>query len=123
MSNYKLQIPRPSSHVQQNWTERIPARPDRWSVGTGGRPVQSDWTWAENSNQGAIALIAVIMVTTVILVFGLSLAIMNVDYTLTIGTNLVEKDLTSASDGCFDAAVDEFKINPNITAFNVNNIG
>ena len=123
MSNYKLQIPRTSSHVQQNWTERIPARPDRWSVGTGGRPVQSDWTWAENSNQGAIALIAVIMVTTVILVFGLSLAIMNVDYTLTIGTNLVEKDLTSASDGCFDAAVDEFKINPNITAFNVNNIG
>lgn len=73
---------------------------------------------------GAIALLTVIIVTSVALVFVVSLAIMNLDYSLTSGSLLFNRELSTAVDGCLDSAIGDLRSSSSaVTLLNVNDIG
>jgi len=77
----------------------------------------------DNQQRGVAALIIVIMVTAVAITFGISLAMMNLDYSLSVGASLLNQRLQSAVDACTDSAIGELKRNENISTLNVNDIG
>ena len=77
----------------------------------------------QSGNRGAIALITVVMVTMLVSIFAVSLAVMNLDYTLTIGSQLIDKSLTVASDGCLDATIGQLASYNGSGSTNVTNIG
>jgi len=77
-----------------------------------------------NNGKGAIALLTVIIVTSVALVFVVSLAIMNLDYSLTSGSLLFNRELSTAVDGCLDSAIGDLRSSSSaVTLLNVNDIG
>jgi|GEM_PF-6533092 len=78
---------------------------------------------ANSKDRGAIALIMVILLTSLIALFGSGLAIMNLDYSLGLSATLFGKNLTTAADGCLDSAVAELTNNNAVTTLNVNSIG
>jgi hypothetical protein len=76
-----------------------------------------------NPQSGAVALMMVILLTSLIAVVGVSLAVMNLDYTLGVTSSLFGKNLTTAADGCLDSALAELTNNNAVSSLNVNNIG
>lgn len=77
----------------------------------------------EERNRGAIALITVILLTSFILIVGVGLAIMNLDYTLTIGASLSDRSLLTATDGCLDSAISQIQADSSFGSTNIANIG
>ncbi len=77
----------------------------------------------QSNTTGAIALIVMVFMTGIILVVGVGLAIMNLDYTLTGTSDLLGQSLGTAADGCLDSALAELRNNNGVTSINVNNIG
>jgi hypothetical protein len=77
----------------------------------------------QRSERGAVALMMVILLTSLIAVVGVSLAVMNLDYTLGVASSLFGKNLTTAADGCLDSALVELTNNNAVSSLNVNNIG
>ncbi len=75
------------------------------------------------SERGAIALMMIILLTSLIALFGVGLAVMNLDYSLGLTATLFGKNLTTAADGCLDSALVELSNNNAVSSLNVNNIG
>ncbi|MFH0873661.1 MAG: hypothetical protein V1846_02355 [Candidatus Komeilibacteria bacterium] len=75
------------------------------------------------SDRGAIALIAVVLVTMLVSIFAVSLAVMNLDYSLSIGSMLFDKSVMTATDGCLDASIGQLASYNGTASSNISNIG
>jgi hypothetical protein len=77
----------------------------------------------QKSERGAVALMMVILLTSLIALFGVGLAVMNLDYSLGVASTLLGKNLTTAATGCLDSALVELANNNAVSTLNVNSIG
>lgn len=73
--------------------------------------------------RGIIAITIMIFMAAVIIVVGVGLAIMNLDYSLSGTSDLLGQNLGTAVDGCLDSALAELRNNNSATTINVNSIG
>lgn len=85
--------------------------------------IQTISTNRQSQPKGAIAIITVVMVTMLVSIFAVGLAVMNLDYSLTIGAQLFDRSLVTSSDGCIDATIGQLGAYNGTASTNITNIG